>query len=279
LTGDDSESFLQGQLTNDLSELNPGQSQLSAYCNPKGRILAIFRLLKTEEGYCLLCPRDLIDAMAKRLQLYKMRAVVKVIAHTDLQLIGLINNDCMIAEQTEWQCRIDDNRTIVAVTSNHYKELGSCDLPVTNSTLWKLTDIIAGQPQVYAATSEEFIPQQINLDLIDGVSFSKGCYPGQEIVARIRYLGKLKQRMIVGRAQTDHVLQPGTAVFGSDRPDQKAGMVVDAIELGDSQLFSAMVSAKYLESGDLTLVEPVGEKINRIALPYTVTLEKTVKVN
>ena len=274
LTGEDSEDFLQGQLTNELSAISPWQSQLSGYCNPKGRALAIFRVLKTETSICLLCPQDLVESMIKRLQLYKMRAKVEVKARDDLQAFGLINVGTETPRTTDWLWQIDHNRKIAIATEEQSDPLLGRPHPITDSSLWRLTDILAGQPQVYAATSEAFIPQQINLDLVDGVSFTKGCYPGQEIVARLRYLGKLKQRMIAGKVKCDQSIVPGTPLFTSERPKQKSGSVVDVVETGGYQVLLAMVPASYIDSGELMLIEHQGNKLERLQLPYAITLEK-----
>ena len=104
---------------------------------------------------------------------------------------------------------------------------------------------------VYAATAESLIPQHMNLDLVNGVSFTKGCYPGQEIIARLRYLGKLKQRMIIGLCKTMETQQPGNPVFTKERGAQKAGIIVDAVSAGTFQYLSVNVPASHLDSGDI----------------------------
>ena len=136
---------------------------------------------------------------------------------------------------------------------------------------WRLLNILAGIPQVYAATREAFIPQNINFELVNGISFRKGCYPGQEIIARLRYLGKSKRRMVIGRVAGERAPAPGDPVVNGQRPAARPGVVIDAVSLEDgSHCLSAMVDAELLVEGDMCLFEAGGPALERLPLPYPV---------
>ena len=279
ISGDDAENFLQGQFSNDLSNIPAEGQQLGSYCNPKGRALCVYRVLRQDDHYLLVVPTDLADAISKRLQLYKMRAKVVIEPIESHTLVGVINlasptdND---AAKTGWM--VDKYRRLLLVENEALEGMvNQLDLPLVGTAGWQLGDILTGTAQVYAATSEAFIPQQINLDLTDGVSFTKGCYPGQEIVARIRYLGKLKQRLIVGKiVLADHSgleVKPGTPVFTAERGESKVGMVVDSVEFGDNCILSVMVPSSHICEGDINIGETNGPILGRLKMPYEVTTE------
>jgi folate-binding protein YgfZ len=276
VTGDDAESFLQGQFTNDLTTISTGQQQLSAYCNPKGRALGIFYLLRDRDGFQMIVPADLAELLINRLQLYKMRSKLNIALRDDVTLIGGIN--CpqeAYSEGSEYRV-IDQNRHLIIAESGTEQQITTAaDIPVADQNLWKLGQILSGIPQVYLSTYEDFIPQQINLDLVAGVSFTKGCYPGQEIIARIRYLGKVKQRMICASIKSDLAVEPGTAIYSRERADQKSGTIVDAVTIGNRIVALAMIPFSSFHQGDLALGTSDGPKLQRIPLPYSVSDENS----
>ncbi|MEJ2177395.1 MAG: hypothetical protein P8Y12_05485 [Gammaproteobacteria bacterium] len=276
ISGPDSEGFLQGQFTNDVSTLQPDSYQLNAYCNPKGRALAVFRLLKADDRYNLILPSDLAPGIIHRLQMYKMRAKVEIAEAEEVTLIGAINLDLRNRNSSCRVLSVDENRTmIVADHASANEILNNHTTQFAESDLWRIAEIVSGTPQVYSATSEEFIPQHINLDLISAVSFSKGCYPGQEIVARLRYLGKMKQRMIAGTVQDDRVIEPGQGVYTVERAEQKSGSVVEAVHCGSVYYVLSTVPSSYIDEGELRLRESSGPVLNRLPLPYPITLGKS----
>ena len=134
---------------------------------------------------------------------------------------------------------------------------------------WGLLEILTGLPSVYAANSEQFVPQMANLQLVDGVSFKKGCYPGQEIVARMQYLGTLKRRMYLGRIATDEPVLPGASLFSAGDGEQAAGRVVDAQPHPDGgQAALAVLQISAAEAGDLHLGASDGPAFSLESLPY-----------
>ncbi|NNC99850.1 MAG: folate-binding protein YgfZ [Gammaproteobacteria bacterium] len=274
VSGDEAAGFLHGQLTNEIQTLDLASAQLNAYCNPKGRAIAIVWLLKDHTAFQLLLPNDLAPSIAKRLSLYKMRAKVNITVTETRSLIGAVNcDDPARFENSGFDIyALDAHRSLlVGPDSNTRKLIDGGAIPLFNHDYWKLTQILSGEPQVYQSTSESLIPQHINLDLVNGVSFSKGCYPGQEIVARLRYLGKLKQRMIIGYFNADTPLAPGTTVYSGEK---KSGSVVDLVGVGGTQVASVNISAGLIEQGEIRLENPDGPLFYRLTMPYQVTTEK-----
>ncbi len=278
IQGEDAESFLQGQLSNDISKLGTAQAQLHAWCNPKGRILAILRIMRNENGFWALLPDDLVAPFTKRLKMFVMRAKVTVETERDYRCLGWVGaTDSTIPDFIKSGCRVycvDAVRSRSLLIGSHdligqiTDKAGSSVLP---GDYWRALDILAGLPQVYPGTVETFIPQNINLELVDGVSFKKGCYPGQEIVARLKYLGKSKKRLIVARIHSSTPIAPGDAIYTASRPDAKAGLIVDSVGLDDRVwLVSAMVPASAVHEGILTVGSADGDPLERITMPYLI---------
>lgn len=249
--GEDAAEFLQGQLTNDVREVSSNHSQLNGHCSPKGRLLASFRLLAHGDGFLLLLPREQREALAKRLRMFVLRAKVTITEPDDLAVMGILgecsealaslNCPSLPAEANSVVTHEDLSVVRLAGATTRYLVLGqtprlmtlwqemTATAGVASDDRWALEDIRAGIPTVYAATRDTFVPQMINLQLIDGVSFNKGCYTGQEIVARMQYLGKLKRRMYLGEVDSAKAPRPGDELHApSSTSEQASGRVVDA---------------------------------------------------
>ncbi|MYJ51753.1 MAG: folate-binding protein, partial [Gammaproteobacteria bacterium] len=139
---------------------------------------------------------------------------------------------------------------------------------------WKLCDILSGLPQIYAETVEECIPQHVNMDLVNGISFSKGCYPGQEIIARLKYLGKSKYRLCAATAEAPKPVFPGEPLFTAEQPRQKAGVVIDAVATGKGRCcLSAMLKIDRGEHPPAHLGSADGPGLTLGSLPYSVPVE------
>jgi hypothetical protein len=291
--GEDVQAFLQGQLSNDVKKVDERHSQLSAYCNPKGRMLAIFRIFRRGTAWYLQLPDELHEATLKRLRMYVLRAKVKLEnADAGLVRIGLsgpnaatLLADCgMPVPATTDAVAEQDNISVLRLAGPHprfelvgewqsiralWKKLRARTTPVGPSA-WSWLDIAAGIPEILPGAVEEFVPQMANLELVGGVSFNKGCYPGQEIVARMHYLGKLKQRMVRAHAAVDQCPAPGSAVYAPDFPGQSAGTVVNARLApggGCDLLLVAQLSS--IEKGELHLGNPEGALLQLQELPYS----------
>lgn len=282
VSGPEAQDFLQGQLSNDLRELTETHSQLSSHCSPKGRMLANFRALRLDESILLTLPRAQMETLLKRLRMFLLRAKASIDDASDaLVCLGLVG-DCAnvslshafgsLPEAPNAMVRAGDTALIrIPDPSPRYLLIGPAEsaraawqaaraagADPANPDLWSLRDIRAGIPTVLPETSDSFVPQMANMQLIDGVSFHKGCYTGQEVVARMQYLGKLKRRMYLAQAALDADAEPplpGTLLSSaSSTSEQAPGRVVDARATGPGQwemLVVAEISAA--EAGELRL--------------------------
>jgi len=295
ITGDDKQTFLQGQLTNDTRNIDKGKSQLSSFCTAKGRMLASFRILQQDDAWYLILPLNRLEPVLKRLKMFVLRADVSLEdVSDDFILIGLLG-DC-IQEYMEIalpQARDEviqhNNLSFVRVEdiSPRYIVLGQFDamhslwqkldnaIPVSTSQ-WRLYDIRAAIPSVYDETAEAFIPQMTNLQLLNGVSFTKGCYTGQEVVARMQYLGKLKRRMYPVSFQTDKDVKPGDDIYsGASQSGQGAGKLVDVVRTGSNQYEAlAVLEINSIDDGQLKLHDDSGALINIKPPPYEFEIDE-----
>lgn len=250
VTGEDAESFLQAQLSNDISALDTQHWQRSAYCNPKGRVIAVVEIVRKDDGFWMTTHTSLLPALIKRLSMYVLRAKVLFTAIDAMKSIGVSGKHVIALIQERWPELVTEESGMVwqddllisrvgrlhprlvltgaADKITEFRQKIKLDYDDGSSDDWKRLGILDGVPTVCAATTEQFIPQALNLDLIDGVSFNKGCYPGQEIVARVHFLGKSNQRMRLAHVLDNTSLLPGDPVYREDR-EQRAGTVVDAV--------------------------------------------------
>lgn len=290
VSGSNKLEFLQGQLTNDVNKVSETHSQLSSYCSPKGRMLASFRIVQLGDDLLLLLPMDLLEPTMKRLSMFVLRADVQISdASEDLKRIELSGNcasDLLPIDPPESANGVvtHDEYTIVRLPGDRprFLVISDCDCmealweeakqvaTPTSRASWALLDIRAGIPTVYESTKEAFVPQMTNLQLIDGVSFTKGCYTGQEVVARMQYLGKLKRRMYRAKVETEQAPTAGTELFSeSDASGQGSGKVVDAAPSpagGYEVLIVTPISCA--EANDLRLVDANGPALTILDMPY-----------
>lgn len=291
--GADAESFLQSQLGNDVGQVDGSTSQLSSYSTPKGRMLGLMRLFRQGDTWYLRLPRDTLEAVIQRLRMFVMRADVTLedvsdnfvavgvsgeqaaeeLAAVTGPVPGAVDEVTHAADITLLRVPGIQPRYEVYISSQGaaqrvWDSLNVHGAPVGEST-WRLLEIYAGLPTIFAATSELFVAQMANLQLLNGVSFKKGCYPGQEIVARMQYLGTLKRRMYLGVIDTDQAINPGDSLFGSDNSEQAVGRIVDAqLHPDNGQVALAVLQIKSAESGDLHLGSADGPVMVLQPLPY-----------
>jgi tRNA-modifying protein YgfZ len=214
VTGADARAFLHAQLTNDIEHLSPERAALAGWCSAKGRLLATFVVIPAPDGFLLQVARDLAAPVAKRLSMFVLRAKVKV---TDVSeawaQFGLWDADLQQPD-VAWSA----DRASVRVGERRYVELVSENQPQKEANAgedeWTLQEIRAGRPLISAATQDQFVPQMVNFEQIGGVDFKKGCYPGQEIVARAQYRGQVKRRMVRAHAPAGVQLAPGQEFNG-----------------------------------------------------------------
>lgn len=278
--GADAQSFLQGQLTNDVRELTNTHTQLSSYCSPKGRMLANFRVMRLEESFILMLPRERLADTIQRLRMFVLRAqvtledvsdtlarfgIVGEIAAKQLQLQGLT----IPLKDGDLATTGEVNVLRLPAAMPRFAIIGlpeplmalwdalASEVEPRSPDQWALQDIRSGIPTVYKETVDAFVPQMTNMQLIDGVSFTKGCYTGQEIVARMQYLGKLKRRMYLAEVESDVMPKPGDELHAPGSSSVQAnGRIVDARAIGSGRYaLLAVVEIDAAQSGEVHLGE------------------------
>ena len=217
VTGADARDFLHAQLTNDIANLPPNRAALAGWCTAKGRLLASFLVVPSPQGFLLQVARDLAPAVAKRLSMYVLRSKVKIADETaDWAQYGIWDAD-LGGAGVAWNGDV----VTVKVAEKRFLRIGKgLSQDCANSEeAWTLQEIRAGRPLITAATQDQFVPQMVNFESLGAIDFQKGCYPGQEIVARAQYRGQVKRRMV--HVRTD--LKPGEAFNGGVVVDSAAG--------------------------------------------------------
>ncbi|MDO8595144.1 MAG: hypothetical protein Q7R45_00820 [Sulfuricaulis sp.] len=288
--GEDAQQFLNGQLSCDVNSLEPLHARYGSYSTPKGRMLATVLLWRDAAGFFMQLPRSLREPIQKRLSMYILRSKVKAEdasgAHV---LIGVAGKDAgailkpLFAALPAEPLTLTspEGTSLLRLSADRYQIIASPErasalrdaiarnaAPV-GPAVWDWFDIRAGIPFITPATQEQLVPQMANLDLIGGVSFSKGCYPGQEIVARMHYLGRLKQRMYLANIQGAEPPQPGDKLYSAAMDDQASGMIVSAAPSPDGG--SDVLAAVQIESAKGDAVHwksPDGPQLRFLELPY-----------
>lgn len=288
-SGEDTRTFLQGQLTNDIREVSPELTQLSSYCSPKGRMLGSFLIFQRGDELYLQLPMERLDATLKRLSMFVLRSKVTLenVSETYAR-IGLAG-DCAagllpFAPSDDKASETRDDLTIIRLPGDRprfeliapidkmtaiWMELAD-QAEQVGADFWALMDIRAGMPTVFEDTVEAFVPQMANMQLIGGVSFTKGCYTGQEVVARMQYLGKLKRRMYRLRIDAAERPTPGAELFSpASASGQGAGRIVDAAPAPEGGYEAlAVLEVGVADAGDIHLGASDGPALTLLDLPY-----------
>ncbi len=288
LHGGDTAGFLQGQLTNDVRNLHGDAAQWNGYCSPKGRLLANFLAWRHGEDYCLQLSRDILPGVLKRLSMFILRADVRARDASDetVRLVvagggaaaavtaamGTLPDGAMrsLTAAAGQVVRLGDDKFVLSIPPERAAEVWQgvtrTATPV-GASVWDWIRLNAGIPMIVAATQEQFVPQMVNLEVIGGVSFQKGCYPGQEIVARSQYLGKLKRRMFLAHVDAEPV--PGDSLYSTDLEGQASGTVVNVAPApaGGFDLL-AVVQVESANGQTLHLKSLQGPALHLKALPY-----------
>jgi len=224
VTGADARDFLHAQLTNDVAHLPPERSAFAGWCTAKGRLLATLLVIPAPDGFLLQLAKDIAPAVAKRLSMFVLRSKVKIADESDAWL-----------QYGVWQplpaVSWDGGAVSVPVGDRRHLKLGkgptqSC---ARSEDEWTLEEIRAGRPWIMAATQDKFVPQMVNLETLGGVDFQKGCYPGQEIVARAQYRGEVKRRMQRLPVPPGVELQPGQEFNGGVVVDSAGGEALTVV--------------------------------------------------
>ena len=281
-SGPEARQFLHGQLTQDVQHLQSGRSRLAGYCSPKGRLLASFVLwpVGAEEVF-LACSADLLPATLKRLSMFVLRARCKLSdASGEFEVWGCAGDaargagddaGAVVEGDAGWSVRLTDAPVDgVAVPRALCVRRAGANPPAAaplDADGWRALEALSGVPRIVAATADQFVPQMVNLEAVGGVNFQKGCYPGQEVVARSQYRGTLKRRGHL--LETTASAQPGQEIFHSADPAQPAGMVAlaGALAAGRSCVL-AELKLSAAEGGSLHLGAADGPLMSIVALPY-----------
>ncbi|MGB7501919.1 MAG: folate-binding protein YgfZ [Azonexus sp.] len=283
-SGDDAKAFLHSQFTSDINHLGGDQVQHSAWCTAKGRMQASFLAWREEDVFRLVVSGDLEAASLKRLQMFVLRSKVKLTSVTESRLLlglagpqavealGDAGLPCPVAPMTSaisTQANViglEAGRYIVAVQQETIADLwNKLTLKAQPAGLpaWRWLDVQAGFPLVTAATKEEFVPQMADFEKLGGISFHKGCYPGQEIVARTQYLGKVKRHLY--RVTSDQLLEAGADLHSPDNPDQACGKIVSGAP-SPTGGYEALAVVQSNFAGNLHLGSREGPKIEAVAV-------------
>jgi folate-binding protein YgfZ len=294
VNGEDALEFLQGQLSNDIALIDESLFQLSSYSTPKGRLLGVFRIVQISNGYILVTTRAMVLPLMQRLYHYIVQSKVtladasdhfarfamqtnqvKTLKHPLLAKSPgeCFQNDSVISLQFE-PLDGQQRHLLLCLSGDDAIALWnefSQDLQIAGFNSWRLSEIRSGIPIIYPETIEAFVLQMANLNHLEAVSFKKGCYPGQEIVARMQYLGTLKRRMFLAQLETDQLPGPGDDLVTAGKSVvDGSGKVVDA-EFDQNGLCLCLYIAQIAkaEAGSLQLLAQPETPIRNIDLPYS----------
>jgi len=282
VTGTDAASFLQGQLTCNMNELSNNNSFFAAFCNAKGQTICTLLILKNNRDFLIVLPNDLVKKVTQKLQMYIMRSDVQIINRTnDLCITGLnTETPSTLSALPESSFAVSHDKQIfirLPLHSNRYLVLSEpqdmislCsdlihkfDFNFCHSNVWVDQDISAGIPWLSEASSEKYIPQMLNIDKLGGISFTKGCYTGQEIIARTHYLGKSKRELFLTLCHNTEDIRVGTPIFISDS-EQTIGKVLSLQPDHQQTKMLTVLQSTDLESKNLILNNSNQDKINII---------------
>ncbi len=293
--GSDASKFLQGQLTCNLNYLNENQASLGARCTQKGRMQSSFRILLQGDGCLLAMARELIEPQLADLKKYAVFSKSKLtdesaewvrfgLEHGDGALVSLgldlpqgehavARNEALIA------VRVSADRAELwapAAQADNLQSRLAAQLHEGSLNDWLLGQVRAGIGQVMAQTREMFIPQMLNLQAVGGVSFKKGCYTGQEIVARMQYLGKLKRRLYRVQLANGELPEPGTGIFAPGVNSAVGEVALGAIAEQGAELL-AVLQADAVEKGQLHLGTAEGPALTLLSLPYGLDRDREIQ--
>ena len=287
--GSEAAKFLHSQLTSDFSALGLTQARLAGFCSAKGRLQVTFVAWKAAHDEVLLvCSASVLPATLKRLSMFVLRSHCKLSdASAELPLWGVVGASAneLLRDAQVWERRATGDATLVrlpdAAGLKRCIWIASTTAGVNSQPVapalalppWQWLEVQSALPTIEISTAEQFVPQMVNFELVGGVDFTKGCYPGQEIVARSQYRGTIKRRMFL--FESDDPAQAGQEVFHSAEPAQPAGMVVNAAPNPHSTGSSLLVEVKLaaLRVGSLHLGSAEGASLRRAPMPYDVPFE------
>jgi folate-binding protein YgfZ len=278
LRGADRLSFLQGQLTQDIATLKPDHPILAGWTTAKGRLRCVCWLADWQDSCWLIMPASLVEAISRQLTMYVLRADVQIDL-PDMPLAAA--HYSAVADRSALKVNSDKNSISTCLKIDNYLAIVLTAIPevvlllgaaspegaaALNWTDWRHRNLLAGLPSIWPETADSFVPQMLNMDLLGGISFSKGCYVGQEIVARTQNLGRIKRRMYLFNAEVSTGIHPGSVVYSEGT---KAGEVVDAVSHAGGTDLLAVIHIEKL-TRHLSLDAEGNVQLERRELPYPV---------
>ncbi len=295
-SGEEVMDFLQGQLSNDIQQVHTTQAQLSSYCSPKGRVLSLLQIIPYQEQLLLQLPLSLLQTIHKRLNIFILRAKVTLTDMSDqLVRIGIAGEKAIAIleslalpvpatpQAVSYTSDITILRTGVESSIPQFQLFANAHImqtlwtkiapqaTIANGDVWQHLNILAGIPTIYPVTSEAFVPQMINLQALHVVNFQKGCYPGQEVVARMKYLGKIKRRMYLAQVATDTAPQIGDNLYAQENTSgQGTGKIVDVHYNQSNKQYDMLcvLDIKTAENHNIYLNNATESTLQLKALPY-----------
>lgn len=266
--GPDASAFLQGQLSANLDDLSQEHVLLACCNSAQGRVQAVIWLAQRDDGLALILPASMLERLTDRLRKYVLRAKVKMDGGAvTVGVVDGMEENRLVSERAH----VQRGPISVVHLPGHTQQLVIAPLAsigaedAAASLRWRREHVAAGLPQVHPTTYEEYVAQMLNLDVLGGISFNKGCYTGQEIIARAHYRGAVKRRMFRFTA----ACAPPTAGSRVLAGDQPAGDVVDSVDAGNGCELLAVVGLSHIESGAALTLQS-GDSLTRLPLPYQV---------
>ncbi|MGZ5158009.1 MAG: CAF17-like 4Fe-4S cluster assembly/insertion protein YgfZ [Caldimonas sp.] len=286
--GADAGKFLQGQLTNDVLGLGPANARLAGFCSAKGRLQASFVVWQSGvDEYLLACSASLLAPTLKRLSMFVLRAQCKLSdASAEIALWGLVGPtaEAWLGDAAPWERRDQSGATLIRLPDGAATRRALLALPsgvepslpleaTLDPQAWRWLEVQSGVVTIEAATVDRFVPQMVNFELVGGVDFHKGCYPGQEVVARSQYRGTTKRRTML--FEVAGAASAGQDVFAPGAGAEPAGTVANASARPDAAGSSALVEVRLgsLGQGELRLGSIDGPVLRRAELPYPLALD------
>ncbi len=289
VTGAEAENFLQGQMTCDFKEIASGGIRLGAHCNAKGRVQASFHAVKLGDDFLLLVPKGQGEPTRAALAKYAVFSKVTLTLDTQLLVLALLGNGALALGTQIWGtepaesgtaqgplgllARLDE-RSLLVVTpiqeaANLLQQLQDGGAMIAGDNPWWLQQLSSGVAQITASLSEEWIPQEFNYDLVDGISFKKGCYKGQEIVARIHYRGQTKVRARILTIEDSQTPTPGTKLVKGN--GQNAGSLLQLAYMDEHKILGIGVVKNDVTESEVLRLEPnESSSVHLVAMPYAI---------
>lgn len=276
VSGADAAQFLQGQLTCNIKELTEQNSFFAGFCNAKGRVISTLLILKKNELFLLILPRVLLEKVKNKLKMYVLRSKVQIQDSSDeIFLSGLRCSDDIATQLSLPETNFSRYHHLLKLPNAHYlliadaaetivlwSELMQQGFQAGNSQDWQALDIEGGLAWLDETSSEEYIPQMLNLDKIGGISFTKGCYTGQEVVARTHYLGKAKRELFLAESAADMAFGDDNSVM--DETGQNVGQILTVFREPDGYKILLVLQTSAVEATELRLNNPKQDKISLI---------------